>query len=614
MANIKNYLYRNRKRRLENRSPYKAGTEASGAGKNAILNESGAGKVEDTGFSIDRAEPSNIEQEGPETQIITKMPTKVQRRFKQINEVNKNVDILTRRLVATIWQMRPWREKTEIEIEREAEIKARKKMQNTLRREARLFAKRASNAYARMGLCYVPPIHQRSLINGIKKVRFNNVVAERNAIWLQIETDRLPWGVDILRCIDDEGILTNLSASLRHHVQGKYDVEKGAWLCIERGRGVRGIPQEVSYEKMYSLIPDDSHRLTVPFGETVNSRRLYRSLRDFPHLLIAGSTGQGKTSYLNVILATLIKNNTPDDLKLVLVDLKNGIEFDMYRGVPHLWKMGGKGESDEDEIAPEGIVGRNDKVLKLMYRLKIEGERRLNTFRKMGITNIDEYNRGKTAGRRMSRVVVLIDEWARVALSPDGKKADTILSEITATYRAVGFHIILATQTPITRVISTLIKTNFNARLAFGVPHNTASMVILDSIRAKGLATPGRAIFQYGTQVIETQVPFIKKTELTAILDEARSDGGRVEDELSMLEVFRYSLKNLDGSLSKQRLWEQFQHKIAKSALEQKLKTMDDLLVDVDGVEYIVRPPYGNVPRRLEEYKEVEPISPPLDV
>jgi len=611
MANIKNFLYRNRQRRLEVSPPYKAGTEATGAGKDAILNESGSGKVEDTGFSIDRADPTNVEQEGPENQIIAKMPTKIQRRFKQINEVNKNVDVLTRRLVATIWQMRPWREKSEIEKEREAEIKARKKMQNTLRREAKLFTKRASNAYARMGLCYIPPIHQRSLINGIKKVRFNNVVAERNAIWLQIETDRLPWGVDILRCIHDEGVLTNLSASLRHHVQGKYDVERGAWLCIERGRGVRGIPQEVSYEKMYSLIPDDSNRLTVPFGETVNSRRLYRTLRDFPHLLIAGSTGQGKTSFLNVILATLIKNNTPDDLKLVLVDLKNGIEFDMYRGVPHLWKMGGKGETDEDEIAPEGIVGRNDKVLKLMYRLKVEGERRLNTFRKMGITNIDEYNRGKTAGRRMSRVVVLIDEWARVALSPDGKKADTILSEITATYRAVGFHIILATQTPITRVISTLIKTNFNARLAFGVPHNTASMVILDSIRAKGLATPGRAIFQYGTQVIETQVPFIKKSELTAILDEARSDGGRVEDELSMLEVFRYSLKSLDGSLASQRLWEQFQQQIGKGALEQKLKTMDDLLVDIDGVEYIVRPPYGSVPRRLEEYKEVEPITLP---
>jgi len=614
MPNTRNFMYRKQIRRLIASAPYKAGSEATNAGKGAKSNEAGSGKVEDSGYSVDKTYSDEISQDGPTRQIISKLPTRFQRRVKQIAEVNDRIDILTRRLWVTLWNMRPWREKTAIELEHEAEIKARKKMQNTLRKEARLFCRRASNAYARMGLCYIPPIHQRSLINGIKKVKFSNVVAERNAIWLQIATDQLPWGVDILRCIHDEGVLTNLSASLRHHVQGKYDVEHGAWLCIERGRGVRGIPQIVDFEKMLSLIPNDAHRLTVPFGETVNSRRLYRSLRDFPHLLIAGSTGQGKTSYLNVILATLIKNNSPDDLKLVLVDLKNGIEFDMYRGVPHLWKMGGKNKPEEEQIAPEGIVGRNDKVLSLLNRLVDEGERRLNMFRRLEITNIDEYNRGKTAGRRMSRIVVLIDEWARVALSSEGRKADTVLSDITATYRAVGFHIILATQTPITRVISTLIKTNFNARLAFGVPHNTASMVILDSIRAKGLEPAGRAIFQYGTQVIETQVPYIKKSELIAVLDEAREDGGRVEDEISLLEIFRYALKNLDGSLSQQRLWEQFQHKIGKNALEQKLKTLDDMLVDIDGVEYVVKPPYGAVPRRLEVREARETIPPPVEV
>jgi len=612
MPNTRNWMYRNFRKRLDTTTPYTAGSESINTDKGAKEKDAGSGIAESDGYSIDDTHMEPITSVGPLRQVINKMPTKFQRRVRKFGEMNDRIDALTRSIIKSVWNKRPWREKTEIEKEQEAEIKARQKELATLRRESKIFCRRASNAYARMGLCYFPPIQQRNLINGVKKVQFSNVVVERNAIWLQIDTNRLPWGVDILRLIHDEGVLTNLSASLRHHVQGKYDVERGAWLCIERGRGVRGIPQNVTWEKMFNLLPKDAHRLTIPFGESVNSTRLYRNLRDFPHLLIAGSTGQGKTSFLNVILATLIKNNTPDDMKLVLVDLKNGIEFTMYKGVPHLWKMGGDNTPEEEQIAPDGIVGRPEKVLLLLERLKREGERRLHLFKRLEVTNIDEYNRGRSKSR-MSRIVVMIDEWARVALSPEGSKADNLMSEITATYRAVGFHVILATQTPVRQVISTLIKTNFNARLAFGVPTNVSSMVILDTGRAKGLQPAGRAIFQSGTQVIETQVPYITKTELIAVLDESRNDGGRVEETVSMLDIFRYSLDHLDGNLTKQRIFEQFRGKIGKTALEDKLKSMDDLLVDVDGTEYIVRPPEGfGIPRRLEFY-EPEVVIPTPD-
>lgn len=599
MPNTRDWLYKNFQKRLDTTVPYSAESESINSEMESKINDEGSGLAEGTGFSVDNPHSEPIETTGPLRQIIKKMPTKFQRRVRKFGEMNDRIDALTKTIILNAWNKRPWREKTEIEKEMEAEIKARQKELATLRREAKLFCRRASNSYARMGLCYFPPMHQRNLINGVKKVQFSNVVVERNAIWLQIDTARLPWGVDILRLIRDEGVLTNLSASLRHHVQGKYDVERGAWLCIERGRGVRGIPQNVTFEKMYNLLPAKAHRLTVPFGESVNSTRLYRSLRDMPHLLIAGSTGQGKTSFLNVILATLIKNNTPEDMKLVLVDLKNGIEFTMYKGVPHLWKMGGDDQPEEEQIAPEGIVGRPEKVLMLLKRLKQEGERRLTLFQKLEVTNIDEYNRGKSKSR-MSRIVVMIDEWARVALSPEGSQADNLMSEITATYRAVGFHVVLATQTPVRQVISTLIKTNFNARLAFGVPTNVSSMVILDTGRAKGLQPAGRAIFQSGTQVIETQVPYIQKSELIAVLDEARADGGRVEDRFSLQEMLLYSLNNLDGNLPSTRLYEQFKGKIGKTALETKLRSMDGEYFVIDGTEYRVCEPIGNKPRRLE--------------
>lgn len=625
MTNTRDSLYRRFIKRIVTDTPrtgHGQEREPTSAGHQS---REGSSKFGANEYSIDKAYSPDIDNEGPNRQIISRMPTKGQRKFRQAGRISNKFIILISRTRATVWQLRPWREKTDIEKEQEAEIKKRQKMRRMLRRESAEFARRASNAYYRMGLAYTPPLQARSFINGVKKVTFSNVVAERNAIWLQIATDKLPYGVSILSCIEDVGILTNLSASLRHHVLGVYDVEKGAWLCIERGRGVRGIPKMVTYEKMKLLMPKGAHPLTIPLGETVNSKRLYRNLRDFPHMLIAGSTGQGKTSYLNVILAVLIENNTPENLKIVLVDLKNGIEFDMYRGIPHLWKMGGEKDAqgneipESDQIAPEGIVGRSDKVIKLLYRLRREGERRLHRFRESKVTNINEYNRGRTKSR-MNRIVIMIDEWARVALSPDGTKADEILSEITATYRAVGFHVILATQTPITRVISTLIKTNFNARLAFGVPSNVASMVILDTGRARALETVGRSIFQYGTQVVETQVPFIPKKELLAILAEARQDGGAVELETSMLEIFRYALNSLDGSLAVQRIYEQFSETIGRNDLVEKLKAMDDLLVDVDGVEYVIMPGHSNIPRMIIPFKaknvegEDEPIPPHVAV
>ena len=623
MANTRDILYRRRQRRIETigATAAEAATRPGGAG--SLAGQDGDARTDGNSSSTDIINSPVIENDGPLTQIIRRMPTKIERRLRAAAYILDQGIIIITRTIYTFWDIRPWREKTAIELEQELEIKERQKIRRLLRREGNLFARRASNSYARMGICYYPPVYARSWINPVKKVKFTNIVAELNAIWLQIDTMRLPPGVDILRCIEDVNILTNLSASLRHHVSGVYDVEKGAWLCIERGRGVRGIPQLVSYHKMMSLKDPNAHGLTIPLGESGNSKRLYRNLRDFPHFLVAGATGRGKTTYLNIILAALIENNTPERVKIVLVDLKGGIEFDMYRGVPHLWKMGGKKDKsgtpldDEEQIAPDGIVGKTDKVIKLLERMIYEGERRLDLFRVKGVTNIDEYNlrRKKSA---LSRIVIVFDEWARVALSPDGLRADNLLAEITATYRAVGFHVILATQTPIKRVVSTLIKTNFNARLAFGVPDNVSSMVILDSIKAKGLSPQGRAIFKFGIQELEVQAPLITRPELNQILAEARADGGAVEDEISLLEVFRYSLNQLSGSLAVERLYQHYKLKIGRNALHEKLRSLDGVLVDVDGVEYVVEPGDGGaVPRSLrpftEEIEQPQPHPPAAD-
>lgn len=597
MVSTRDKLYRWGKRQIKKTAARDGGAREVEDRKRGKDGAAGAGKLEAGDFSGDNTAPVQVETVGPETQTIRRMPTKWERRIRNARKGIKAAGVFLSRLVYTVWEMRPWREKTKQELEDEAEKKRREKMRRTLRREARLYAKRASNAYARMGLVYEPPLHKRSFLNGTKKVKFSHAVAERNAIWLKVDTVRLPTGVDILKVVNDEATLTNVSASLRHHVEGRYDVERGAWLCIERGRGVRGIPQKITYEKMMDLIPTNADGFTIPLGETVNTKRIYRDLKVFPHMLIGGATGQGKTTYLNVILAALMQRNSPDDLRLVLVDLKGGVEFEYYRGLPHLWKI--------KDVAPEGIVWRNEGVVPLLEKLIEEGERRLAIFRKAGVSNIDDFNRQKRI-KRMRRVVVVFDEYARVALNPGGSEADSLLAQITAMYRAVGFHVILATQTPKKEVISTLIKTNFPARLAFGVPDNTASMVIIDNTKAKGLGPQGRAIFQFGITQVEVQVPLLENADLLRIIKNTKDDGGEVEKRLSMLDIFRYSVKHLRGSLSSRKLHDQFQTQISYNDLVDRLQAIDGQVVDVDGAEYVVRPSNGGaIPRRLVPYGEI---------
>lgn len=228
MPNIRDFLYNEgRKRGFTVSPPHKAGKESINTDKSSKIKDEGSALVKESGYSIDITHGDEISQEGPVKQIIRKNPTRIQRRIRTLGEINERVNFLVWRAFMIAWNKRPWRDKTDIEIEREQEIKERQKLNRILRNEAKLFMRRASNTYARMGMCYIPAMSNRSLFNGIKKVRFTNVVADQNAIWLQIATDRLPWGVDILQVIHNEGILTNLSASLRHHVQGYYDVERG---------------------------------------------------------------------------------------------------------------------------------------------------------------------------------------------------------------------------------------------------------------------------------------------------------------------------------------------------------------------------------------------------
>ena len=212
--------------------------------------------------------------------------------------------------------------------------------------------------------------------------------------------------------------------------------------------------------------------LAIALGRDVSGQPVVADLASMPHLLIAGTTGSGKSVCIAAITTCLVMNNTPEDLRLVMIDPKM-VELVRFNGLPHLY---GKVETDVERI------------LGVLRWTVAEMDRRYKLLEAMHARNLDSYNR--KAGRRkgaetLPRIVVMIDELADLMMTaPD--QTEHILVRLAQMARAAGIHLVVATQRPSTDVVTGLIKANFPARMSFAVASSIDSRVILD--------TPGREI------------------------------------------------------------------------------------------------------------------------
>ena len=200
-----------------------------------------------------------------------------------------------------------------------------------------------------------------------------------------------------------------------------------------------------------------------------------------PHLLIAGTTGSGKSVCVNAILSSFLLNNTPDDLRIVLVDPKR-VELTGYNGIPHL-------------LAP--VVVEMERVVGALQWMTREMDKRYHDFAKMGARNITDYNaRMKLqGGKKLPFLLIVIDELADLMMiSPD--ETERTITRLAQLARATGIHMILATQRPSVDVVTGLIKANFPARVAFAVASGVDSRVILDQPGAERLLGRGDMLYQ----------------------------------------------------------------------------------------------------------------------
>ncbi len=246
--------------------------------------------------------------------------------------------------------------------------------------------------------------------------------------------------------------------------------------------------------------------LRFALGKDVAGHPKVANLEAMPHLLIAGTTGSGKSVCVNAILSCLLLDNTPDDLRLILVDPKR-VELTGYNGIPHL-------------LAP--VVVEVERVLAALQWMTREMDNRYHKFAEMGARNIADYNARITSqgGKKMHYLLVVIDELADLMMiAPD--ETERTITRLAQLARATGIHMIIATQRPSVDVVTGLIKANFPSRIAFAVASNTDSRVILDQPGAERLLGRGDMLYQApdAPAPVRLQGVFVSDMEITRLVD-----------------------------------------------------------------------------------------------
>ena len=258
--------------------------------------------------------------------------------------------------------------------------------------------------------------------------------------------------------------------------------------------------------------------LPIAIGKTISNELLVIDLAKMPHLLVAGATGQGKSVGLNVILTSLLYKLHPSQLKFVLVDPKK-VEMSLFSKIErhYLAKL---------PNSEEAIITDTKKVVYTLNSLCIEMENRYEILKDAGARNLKEYNakfvarklNPKEGHRFLLYIVLVIDELADLMMTA-GKEVETPIARLAQLARAIGIHLVVATQRPSVNVITGVIKANFPARLSFRVTSKVDSRTILDSGGADQLVGMGDMLLSLGSDVIRLQSPFVDTPEIEKVCD-----------------------------------------------------------------------------------------------
>jgi S-DNA-T family DNA segregation ATPase FtsK/SpoIIIE len=266
---------------------------------------------------------------------------------------------------------------------------------------------------------------------------------------------------------------------------------------------------------------DSPSRMTIALGKDINGRIKVASLETMPHLLIAGSTGSGKSVMLNAMIMSFLYKATPDEVRMIMVDPKR-VELGIYEGIPHL-------------LTP--VITEPKKATNALRNAVLEMERRLKLLASQGVRNIDQYNRKMAQLRQEPRglfddsdedenlrplpyVLILIDELADLMML-ERANVEECITRLAQMARAVGMHLVLATQRPSVDVITGLIKANFPSRISFRVATRVDSRTVLDCMGAEHLLGKGDMLFlpPGSSRLTRVHGAFVTEAETNRVVD-----------------------------------------------------------------------------------------------
>lgn len=249
--------------------------------------------------------------------------------------------------------------------------------------------------------------------------------------------------------------------------------------------------------------------LPIVLGKQIDGTVKVVQLNEMPHLLVAGATGQGKSVFINALLSNLLMTLSPADMRLILIDPKR-VELGIY--------------NDAEAYLLKPVIVDAKEAMSTLKSLCFEMDDRYNLLKDARARNIDEYNAKASkldamkGHRHLPYIVTVIDEFADLMLT-GGKEAETSIVRLAQLARAVGIHLVVATQRPSTDIISGLIKANFPVRIAFRTTSNMDSRTILDCGGAEDLLGNGDMLYSKGTELIRVQCPFISTDEVSKIVE-----------------------------------------------------------------------------------------------
>jgi DNA segregation ATPase FtsK/SpoIIIE and related proteins len=388
--------------------------------------------------------------------------------------------------------------------------------------------------------------------------------------------------------------------------------------------GIEVPNDEMTLVALRDILETDSFQrnknaLRFALGKDVTGHPLTTTLDTMPHLLIAGTTGSGKSVCVNAILTCFLMYNTPDDLRLILVDPKR-VELTGYNGIPHL-------------LSP--VVVEIDRVIGALQWMTREMDKRYHMFAQVGSRNITDYNaRMKLQGmKKLPFLVVVIDELADLMMIAPGDTEQTI-TRLAQLARATGIHMILATQRPSVDVVTGLIKANFPARIAFAVASNTDSRVILDQPGAERLLGRGDMLFQApdAPSAARLQGVFVSDSEIQNLVEfwraqvtgaSAYTTSGPPVDmpksdiplkQSAMFEEMAPADSNADPLLAEAIDLVRREGRASVSMLQRRMRigyTRAARIVDMMEDKGIVGPPEGT--SQLRQILDYGPTAPPKD-